>query len=404
MSYSIDKTEVFNLTNTYRQFCLQGGASSSQAAVNVSRPFKRSGTAVAGYEKRIATQVDASSDYSVERVFLKVQPYVAYHFETNAPQPIYTLQECTGIVVRQSDLYKLVGRPLASVTDDNTAKNRLYSDILEQRNSAQVSIMLAEMKGTKELLLDRNKSLLAKLIQAKKHGHWMYRRARFVNRLPYVRTVKILSEWWLTYAFGLKPLAQDIDDLWSLYTEKVHERNVIARGSCTETKFIKTADTIGGVGLANWTFSHNTHTKRRYRYVYCFTVRPNLPAQAGLTAAGALEGAWNAIPWSFLVDYFVNIGDFLEYNTLCSIPPIYATRSELLSGIAHTSGTARRLHDIDQVISPGYGVTENVKFQRTAIHDLPVPQLNITIPGVGSLKYLNIAALIASRFNTQPYK
>jgi hypothetical protein len=122
------------------------------------------------------------------------------------------------------------------------------------------------------------------------------------------------------------------------------------------------------------------------------------PKLIGFSPKDFLPTAWELIPYSFLVDYFSNIGGI-----------IYGM-SNLFTNLAWHNSTVRKELKFRQWgteyplpglvrITGAYAkcVTSKVSVERSKYTGHGVPSLAFKIPGFRSLKWLNIAALVASR-------
>jgi hypothetical protein len=141
----------------------------------------------------------------------------------------------------------------------------------------------------------------------------------------------------LAIQFGWMPLIQDVQHLLDLQshvqkrTAEIHRlyqkqglkrRITLGTGSGQSTVLVPNAAS-GGSGLWNAKFERIGHFKKwgtvRWKPTslppyLSDTERLNHQVQkivGGLTPEGLLSGAWDVLPWTWLVDWFTNAGDFL---------------------------------------------------------------------------------------------
>jgi hypothetical protein len=128
----------------------------------------------------------------------------------------------------------------------------------------------------------------------------------------------------LMMQFGWEPLLADLRKLvdHGLYVDRVHR--------AIETKIERTQDSLGnweepdsisaltGLGTTMHLYLIH-HTKVWFQGRWVPDTVPKLDSNKINAFAAAVENlvpwystAWNALPWSFVVDYFNNIGDILE--------------------------------------------------------------------------------------------
>lgn len=127
----------------------------------------------------------------------------------------------------------------------------------------------------------------------------------------------------------------------------------------------------------------------------------SLDQDFGLLARDFLPTVWEVIPWSFVADYFVNIGDmvsawsygFQDLNWACE------TIRDLTRDEYETRHISKPPVDfyVTQNSGGGFNSVVEVKnfVRRRVVYESLVPSLEFTIPGVGK-PWLNIAALLSS--------
>lgn len=137
----------------------------------------------------------------------------------------------------------------------------------------------------------------------------------------------------LKYHFGIKPLVNDLFALLSFSDEvakREAELNALASSGLRRRRHLWSGSVTGSTSRAFQSLGFNTGTRvvpkttmsRVWGFVEWFPQNPKLmkgdrrdlakKAVLGLTVD--FSTAWNAIPWSWLVDWCSNIGDILVAN------------------------------------------------------------------------------------------
>jgi hypothetical protein len=221
----------------------------------------------------------------------------------------------------------------------------------------------------------------------------------------------------LTNSFSIRPL---VSDLWKLHNfanesakrsrefEKLHKDGYLVR---KRQLFATSASLVNEgveVNTSNRAFFTGREVKvtqlRTWGYVVWKTTSlfPKPEAEAlqlmndamrGMTLTG-FAGAWNALPWSWLIDYFINIGDFLESQDGKAY--VYAAECQLMTDVTTTLACSPEPPYPGISISPfHYKWTERIR--RRAI-----PGLSL-IPDLNALSSNQEAILLALAANKARY-
>lgn len=191
----------------------------------------------------------------------------------------------------------------------NTAYDRFKESVNGQ--TASVGVNLAERKQAVNMIVDRATSLRLGYLDLRK-GRFNDFRRRF--RLGEVRREyrgrrwnrpKDASKLWLEYHFGWSPLIKDIHSAVQLL-EAPFAYGKPCKGSASKTEVIKDSYNSGYSGIRG---------KFVAKTLMQATVNVNNPnlhraTQLGLTNPAVI--AWELIPFSFLVDWFIPVENFLS--------------------------------------------------------------------------------------------
>lgn len=225
-------------------------------------------------------------------------------------------------------------------------------------------------------------------------------------------TAKLLSGTLLEAQLGWAPLVRDIDN---------------GMAALADTNHI-VPDVISGTGRDEWTGSHTTYGtvgtglritgfvrvrpryKGRVRYLGCVGWESQNRAQNwqshwGLTWRDFVPTVWELIPYSFLVDYFSNIGNVLDASCFGAVQLRWGVKSTVVE-------TQLELGQFGQgwtsaVGSPFFGSASlslsphvHFDFTRGLVNSVSVglSDIRFKIPGIGDWrKWANIAALAVEK-------
>jgi hypothetical protein len=128
------------------------------------------------------------------------------------------------------------------------------------------------------------------------------------------------SNSWLEYSYGWKPLLSDVYNQAENLARLLHEHEFVLHEATASARMVRnySAD-ITPTGT--WRHQKNVEVRRKVRYTVRYAV-PN-----GANTVGNVFGlqnpalvAWELVPFSFVADWFLPIGNFLEgltaYNGL----------------------------------------------------------------------------------------
>lgn len=212
--------------------------------------------------------------------------------------------------------------PLAYKSVTNTeaeamlkARSRLAENV--NKMSINLGVAFAERKQTASLIANTTYRI-AHAAAALKRGHLgdvygllgltRVPSQRELDRLVRTKPDLRVSNYWLELQFGWKPLLQDIHGGAELLAKHVVGNVYLtqAKGSATvrQTKLLKRYP----YPFEGWIYS-----KSRVRYLIDYHL--DSYGKAALSATGIsnpLTVAWEILPYSFVVDWFLPVGNFLE--------------------------------------------------------------------------------------------
>jgi hypothetical protein len=215
---------------------------------------------------------------------------------------------------------------------------------------------------------------------------------------------RVVSDTWLEAVFGWQPLIGDIDSgmdaLTRWYDPAVRLIPVVGKASDDSKEWhITNTPTYGPLHLEipQWDFHHD---KVRYRGRVRWDPASSQDSWRyyGLSWRDVLPTAWELIPYSFAVDYFTNIGDIVSAWSAGRSYIAWTDRTRYRRTIRRTINGTFKFWDSNYKVGTHFVQPESVHFtsfrwDRGQYFGSLVPDFTWEIPGVGSKKWLNLAAL-----------
>jgi len=221
---------------------------------------------------------------------------------------------------------------------------------------------------------------------------------------------RALSDSWLEAQFGWLPLISDIGEAVEGYN-RFSKRQLLERIGSDATNVSDPVHTFHGSTSRCMNFRTEVLTSSEYLVRYYGAVKCNMRSfpeswceEAGFRVRDFVPALWEWIPYSFLVDYFTNIGEMIEAASFPRSDLAWAARTFVNVNIR--DGSRMTGTKISSNPYPSNGYTEVLSFYPSAIKIRRkfvsrtnytgsfVPSLQLEIPGFRNYKrWLNIAAL-----------
>lgn len=234
------------------------------------------------------------------------------------------------------------------------------------------------------------------------------RRARKVknhNRREGVH--RVLRETWLEYSFGWAPLYGDIEDAVTILAglSKTWGVNITGKAEVSSKDVGLFTVAPGGayphvvVGFDGF---DRTFARYKGRVDASVSIPPTTRHRWGLRSEDFWPTVWELIPYSFLVDYFTNIGDVISHASQGTVTLAWGCKTLRgeRSRTQVSSGLRMPLGIIGTYGGSSHGFKSYYKhFIRSPINSVSVgvSDLAFEVPGFGSKKWLNIGALFRQR-------
>lgn len=338
----------------------------------------------------------------------------------------WSYEECDGAVNALTGNLACPDAPVGTI--DSTADAQALSGFARRMRTAQGSFrgstVLAELGDTLRGI--RNPAAGIRRLLDGYHRRSRRNIRKAIGRDPIGRSVRdlskghaaaakrALSESWLEYQFGVLPLMADAADAYKAYS-RISRRVPIVPVWNMATRSSDTVRTTKQASTLMLDIRHEIFTRTDYNVRYYGAVKLNMESvtsgtieEAGFRTRDFLPALWEWIPYSFLVDYFTNIGDIIEAASIPRSDIAWMARTWRNTAIRDfTRSTVKPLTSSSypttgaiEILSyyPQQGTWRRKVFSRSVYLGSLVPNFRLEIPGFRNFrKYLNIAALASLR-------
>jgi hypothetical protein len=302
--------------------------------------------------------------------------------------------------------------PPGAVTTKVT--NRAIRKFLDEAKNVQSSVEagqdLAEIKQTIESILHPMKTLKESMVSYLS----ALRKRKGAFKGPKHSLRKVVADTYLEYHFGWAPLVSDVKSIIEGLTKgRLPQMTVV--GSASDTYLGSWSSQFTGLDYVPFSVAQDTLLTYKYSVRFKGAVRTHcaMNGQVGilqdlqLTPKDWLPTLWDSLPWSWVVDYFVNVGEIYQGLTFMN--------SDLVWGCKTTRNVVRlKANDFRMVgFSPprddglfkdivhnGYAGGGAVEYESRRVSrssfvgsDL-IPRLEFRVP-VSKYPFFNIAAILS---------
>lgn len=211
-------------------------------------------------------------------------------------------------------MYLLAGYPfypaapsfsgLLDRSDRDAAIDEVTTKVLAQRGNADNNLFesIAEYRQTLAMLRSG----------INKYWAWLSKNESFLRgQTPW--------NMWLAFRYGIMPLARDVQSVVEGLKKRVGKRRTTSRAKIELNRTrMWSLDTGTSLGTYVETFTKQQVETTEIRAMSLDEHVADVYYNIGLTPKGLLTVPWELIPYSFVVDWFVNAGDFI--NALAPAP------------------------------------------------------------------------------------
>jgi len=327
---------------------------------------------------------------------------------------------------------RISGVASATVITDGVADRIATKKFFRKYNSVSRGsdglVSLGELRETLRMLRKPAESLMGAV--RRDYLDAVKRHKRLSPKSDPDRWKRALSGLWLEQSFGWRPLLNDISgvlDALDLYNESpVHVKMITAVGKQKQvvagaTEHFWSPDQHD-LMFSGWEKKYlQQKVKYRGKYVRARSEITNLSTTQRASEAFGLElsqfvpAAWELLPWSFLIDYFSNIGDILEQSFTDLRYLAWCNKTVVNDGVYELEMALDKLQTKAMVDFVGWAKFDGYQEQSVASTSLTyrqfargsggpsVQRLAFELPG-SPMKWLNMAALAVQANSIHPQK
>lgn len=371
----------------------------------------------AGWKARAKIGVQAGSPYEADRYWLTRSEGSTYQLFYTLPANGRKLVERGLGIHFPVTTFNHLSTSAAQCEAD--ALKRLYSRIRSERTSINGFNFLGELRETIKMLRHPAEALLK---QVDRHFLSLENTKRKVLRLPVhkrrAQWEKAVAGSALEINFGWKPLISDAkaiaEAIGRLVEQPPRRHRIQASGTQSNSELVLTySDDANVNGWGSYQITTKTDTQRVVRYI----VGMDTEVQVASTALGRLQDSfgfkledfvptiYELTPWSWLVDYFSNIGDIIEAGSTDTTAVKWIVRTERVgserSVLTRPIGTnPSRSGSWVLTLARGSAGSQQL-IRRTVVRTTPttlgLPPLVFTHPGESFGKMVSLLSVVAQR-------
>ena len=277
------------------------------------------------YRRVISDRGNAINTYSASRVRHEVKPYTKtgtqkeFQWYGN-PNPSYVLKRIITEEYRDHIYQSDPGSTSASGAADIQASQQFTRRTRQAFSEAQALVTAGELREAVQMVLGARRKVFDRLRSFQNSAK---KRGRGKRTIPEKK--KAVADSWLEYSFGWAPLVSDVSNLANAAAASIagsmRSFEIKGRGRAASVNIGPTSglNWVGGLIACSSESERRTTAETLVYYYGAIDVDIDQPgrysSQFGLTMDNWIPSIWELVPWSFAVDYFTGLGDFLSSIT-----------------------------------------------------------------------------------------
>lgn len=273
----------------------------------------------------------------------------------------------------------LIGTTYYPTAPGQNTLNRLYTELMQKVAARKTNYgeSLAEARSTIKHLSNSAVTLF-RAYQAARKGQWSQVARTLKVQKRRLKNGQSASERWLEYQFGWMPLMSDIYDSHALLTEGFRKKKYVM-SSVRQLRDVTVFDGKPQRSSVSATYGKSVRVDRAKVFYSVKDTEMSRLAQMGLI--NPLEVAWAVVPFSFVVDWFLPVGNFLEALTArLGVDFIDGSLSTIVTTEARCTALPDNLFQAEVISNTIYGITSVKAYRRSRLGSFPIPGLYFKDP------------------------
>jgi len=297
---------------------------------------------------------------------------------------------------------------------DSLALKFLYQRLRQDQTTFRGGIFIGELREALHMIRHPAETLQRELF---KYQRQLAKRRPKINNLKTAK--RVLADSWLEFSFGWRPLLADISEGITAY-ERLRDNSFVKRtfsatGEVEGEYLFGNAPAAAGQIILKTNRVTKTVVQVRYKCGSNRTLEGQQSTQGIANMLGVgwrdfVPTIWELTPWSFLVDYFVNVGEILDAATTITsdltwvCKTVRKIRSHEINCEVDVAAHKQSAGDLFREVGgdAGWSKESETVIKRSSLSSLPFPSFRFSVPG-SPTKWMNMAALAAGFKTLTPY-
>lgn len=202
---------------------------------------------------------------------------------------------------------------------------------------------------------------------------------------------QVFAALWLQYRYGWLPLVYAIQDALRALNASIENGQMLV-GTASYTETLNDSRTVDTVSTVNEKRTDTTTIQGTRKYSVKAYGKVNNTSRARF-AFDPLITAWELVPFSFVVDWFVNVGDFIQaWSPFSGVTPLGVTASTVTDTVTTTTSQWEWFAPFHSgSAGPYVGITEEKVYVRSPVGLPAMPTWN---PSLNTVRGIDLASLI----------